>query len=119
MPLAPSAHVDTFARDHLPPADQWPKLIFSLPELRYPERLNCAVELLDRTIERHGADRRCLLTPGGEVWTYHDLRQRANQIAHHLPELGIVPGNRVLLRAPNNPWLVACWFGVLKAGGSR
>ncbi|HET8661531.1 MAG TPA: AMP-binding protein [Micromonosporaceae bacterium] len=118
MPLAPSAHVDTFARDHLPPQDQWPPLIFDLPELKYPERLNCAVELLDQTAAGHGADRRCLLTPDGSVWTYGDLLARANQVASYLvTEVGLVPGNRVLLRAPNNPWLVACWFGVLKMGG--
>lgn len=118
MSLAPSAHVDTFTRDSLPPADQWPPLIFSLPELQYPRRLNCAAALLDETIATHGADRPCLLTPAGDRWTYGDLLRRANQVAHHLvSEVGLVPGNRVLLRAPNNPWLVACWFGVLKMGG--
>jgi 2-aminobenzoate-CoA ligase len=118
MPLAPSAHVDTFTRDNLPPADLWPPLTFSLPELQYPQRLNCAVELLDRTLEEHGPDRPCLLTPDGARWTYGELRDRANQVAGYLrDEVGLVPGNRVLLRAPNNPWLVACWFGVLKMGG--
>ncbi|HET8684157.1 MAG TPA: AMP-binding protein [Micromonosporaceae bacterium] len=118
MPLAPSAHVDTFARDNLPPQDQWPPLVFDLPELKYPERLNCAVELLDRTAAAHGAGRRCLLTPDGSLWTYADLLARADQVAGFLvSEVGLVPGNRVLLRAPNNPWLVACWFGVLKMGG--
>ncbi|HET8640399.1 MAG TPA: AMP-binding protein, partial [Pseudonocardiaceae bacterium] len=118
MPLAQSAHVDTFTREHLPPEEHWPPLIFDLPELKYPERLNCATELLDRTATAHGADRRCLLTPDGSVVSYGDLRSRANQVAHYLvTEVGLVPGNRVLLRAPNNPWLVACWFGVLKMGG--
>ncbi|MQA25773.1 MAG: AMP-binding protein [Micromonosporaceae bacterium] len=114
MQLSPSAHVDTFARDHLPPADQWPE--FRLGELRYPDRLNCAAELLDATIARHRANRRCLITPT-ETWTYGDLLRSANQLARVLVEdCGIVPGNRVLLRAPNNPWLVACWHAVLKAG---
>jgi 2-aminobenzoate-CoA ligase len=118
MLLAPSAHVDTFTRDNLPPADQWPPLIFSLPELQYPQRLNCAAALLDETVAAHGADRPCLLTPEGDRWTYGDLLRRANQVANHLvSEVGLVPGNRVLLRAPNNPWLVACWFAVLKMGG--
>ena len=31
-------------------------------------------------------------------------------------DLGIVPGNRVLLRAANTPMLAACWLGVVKAG---
>ncbi|QXJ21381.1 AMP-binding protein [Actinomadura graeca] len=113
----PSAHIDTFCRDNLPPAGQWPELLFGLPELRYPERLNCAEALLDAAVARHGADRPCLLT-GSETWTYGDLLRRANQIAGVLAEdLGLVPGNRVLLRGPNGPWLVAAWFAVLKAGG--
>ncbi len=114
--LFPSAHVDTFARDHLPPADQWPELVFDLPELAYPQRLNCAEELLDATVRRYGPDRPCLIGEE-ESWTYGDLQRRANQVARVLVEdLGVVPGSRVLLRGPNNPWLVACWFGVIKAG---
>jgi 2-aminobenzoate-CoA ligase len=122
MPLSPSAHVDTFARDHLPPEDQWAPMLFELPELRYPQRLNCAVELLDATIARRGPDgaaRRCLIHGGtGETWSYGEVRARADRVARVLTEdLGLVPGNRVLLRAPNNPWLVVCWLAVLKAGG--
>ncbi|HEX5511729.1 MAG TPA: AMP-binding protein [Actinomycetales bacterium] len=117
MQLSPSAHVDTFCRDNLPPEEGWPELLFDLPELQFPDRLNCAVELLDAVIAQHGGDRPCLLSPSGERWTYEDLRQRSNQIANLLVErFGIVPGNRVLLRGPNNPWLVAAWFGVLRAG---
>jgi 2-aminobenzoate-CoA ligase len=117
MQLSPSAHLDTFCRDNLPPEDAWPDLVFDLPELQFPDRLNCAVELLDTVIAEHGGDRPCLLSPSGERWTYEDLRRRSNQIANLLVErFGIVPGNRVLLRGPNNPWLVACWFGVLRAG---
>ncbi|MGH3347855.1 MAG: AMP-binding protein [Nocardioides sp.] len=117
MELSPSAHIDTFSRNHLPPPEQWPELLFSLPEVRYPPRLNCATALLDETIAAHGGDRPCLLAPGASPWSYADLLAAANRVAHLLTdELGIVPGNRVLLRGPNNPWLVACWFGVLKAG---
>ncbi|HEY2041327.1 MAG TPA: AMP-binding protein [Jatrophihabitans sp.] len=116
MPLSPSAHIDTFCRDNLPPQDQWPEFLFELPELQYPERLNCAVELLETTIREYGAEAPCLLTDT-DTWTYGDLSQRSNQIARVLTEdLGIVPGNRVLLRGPNNPWLTAAWFGVVKAG---
>ncbi|WP_371493875.1 AMP-binding protein [Kitasatospora sp. NBC_00374] len=117
MELSPSAHVDTFCRDRLPPAEQWPDLLFDLPELHYPDRLNCARVLVDEAVERWGPDRRCLLTPTQE-WSYGALRRRSDQVAQVLTEdLGLVPGNRVLLRGPNNPWLVACWLGVLKAGG--
>ncbi|TQL51606.1 2-aminobenzoate-CoA ligase [Ornithinicoccus hortensis] len=117
MQLSRSAHVDTFCRDNLPPQDQWPEFRFDIPGVQYPERLNCAVELLDKVIEEHGGDRTCLLTPAGERWTYQELLDSANRIANHLvDDLGIVPGNRVMLRGPNNPWLVACWFAVLRAG---
>jgi 2-aminobenzoate-CoA ligase len=117
MELSPSAHTDTFCRDNLPPRDLWPELRFDLPELRYPDRLNCAQALLDVTIARYGADRPALRTPT-ETWTYGDLLRHANQAARVLTEdFGLVPGNRVLLRGPNNPWLIAAWFAVLKAGG--
>ncbi|MEU6665311.1 AMP-binding protein [Streptomyces sp. NPDC046727] len=108
-----SAHVDTFARDHLPPPDQWPELRFDLPELRYPERLNCAAELLDHA----DPARPVFHTPAGPSWTYGELRARVDRIAHVLTgTLGVVPGNRVLLRGPTTPWLAACWLAVLKAG---
>jgi 2-aminobenzoate-CoA ligase len=115
MKAAFSAHVDTFARDHLPPRDQWPDLIFSRPEFHYPERLNCASRLLDRHIAE-GRGRRCVISPT-TAWTYGDLFEKANQIAHVLVEdAAIVPGNRVLLRGPNTPMLAACWLAVMKAG---
>ena len=112
-----TAHLDSFARDNLPPRELWPEFSFDLPELQYPERLNCATELLDRMVERGCADKPVFHTPN-QRWTYRELLERANRIARVLSDdLGLVPGNRVLLRAANNPMLVACWFGVLKAGG--
>ena len=114
---ATTAHVDTFARDNLPPADQQPEFVFDLPELQFPERLNCATELLDKHVAAGHGDRVCIRAPG-LTWTYADLRDKANRIANVLvQDMGLVPGNRVLLRAPNNPMLAACWFAVMKAGG--
>jgi 2-aminobenzoate-CoA ligase len=116
--LSPSAHVDTFTRDHLPPAELWPVIEFTTPELAYPARLNAAAALVDVPAEALGEGRAALRTPHGETWTYGELRTRANQVAQVLTEdLGLVPGQRVLLRSPNNPWTVAAWLGVLKAGG--
>src|SRR4051794_2792774 len=117
MELLPSAHVDTFCRDHLPPAEQWPELTFDLPELQYPDRLNCATALLDDVAARYGGDRPCLHQPGVPTRTYADLGTAANRIARVLvDDLGVVPGNRVLLRGPNNQWLSAASFSLLKAG---
>ncbi|WP_329414586.1 AMP-binding protein [Streptomyces sp. NBC_00704] len=108
-----SAHVDTFARDHLPPPAQWPELCFDLPGLDYPARLNCADELLAGP----PSDRVAFRTPSGLSWTYGELRAHVDRIAHLLSgELGVAPGNRVLLRGPTTPWLAACWLAVLKAG---
>ncbi|MDX3430773.1 AMP-binding protein [Streptomyces sp. ME01-18a] len=112
-----SAHTDTFARDHLPPAEDWPELVFDLPELAYPDRLNCGYELLDRTAARFGPGRPAFRTADGGVWSYGDLRDRVDRIAQVLThDLGVVPGNRVLLRGPTTPWLAACWLAVMKAG---
>ena len=113
-----TAHLDTFARDHLPPAEQQPEFLFELPELQFPQRLNCATELLDR--RGGGRPGRAALRPraGRPGWTYAELQRQADRIAHVLVRgLGLVPGNRVLLRAPNKPMLAACWFAVMKAGG--
>jgi 2-aminobenzoate-CoA ligase len=91
---------------------------FTLPELRFPARLNAAAELVDRAVQRYGPDRPALRTPSGETWSYGDLQTRGNQVAQVLTEdLGLVTGQRVLLRSPNNPWTAAAWLGVLKAGG--
>jgi len=142
MRLSRSAHLDTFCRDRLPPQDQWPEFRFDLPELNYPERLNCAVELLDATAARVGASRPCLHSASGtgaagtgtigmgaagtgtigtgpsETWTYGEVVRRTNQLAQVLTEdFGLRPGNRVLLRGPNTPWLAVAWLAVIKAGG--
>jgi 2-aminobenzoate-CoA ligase len=117
MRLSPSAHVDTFCRDHLPPPDQWPEFRFGLPELNYPERLNCAAALLDATAANVGYSRPCLSSPT-ETWSYGETVRLTNQLAQVLTdEFGLRPGNRVLLRGPNNPWLAAAWLAVIKAGG--
>jgi 2-aminobenzoate-CoA ligase len=112
--------MDSFARDHLPPADQLPE--FLLDGLNLPPRLNCATELLDRWIERGDGDRLCLLgrAPDGRPirWTYADLQAQSNRIARVLVEdLGLVPGNRVLLRGANSPMLAACFLAIFRAGG--
>ena len=118
--MARTAHIDTFARDKLPPRGEWPELIFDLPELQYPERMNAAALLLDRAVAAGHADSPVIWTSvdGRPVYaTYRQLLARANQIAHVLvDDLKLVPGNRVLLRGANNPMMAACWFGVIKAG---
>ena len=118
MSVNETGHVDRFCEENAPPADLWPERDWSgIPELTYPDRLNCAAELLDSMVESDRGDRVVFRFPGGE-WTYGELYENANRIANVLVhDLGLVPGNRVLLRGPNNPMLAACWFGVLKAGG--
>ena len=115
--MTPSAHLDSFARDNLPPRAQWPDFLFELPELKYPDRMNCAVDLLDRWIATGDGDRPCLISPT-ENLSYAQLAERVNRIANVLTrDLGVVPGHRVLLRGPNSPMMVAAYFAVIKAGG--
>ena len=117
-PAAATAHLDTDCRDRLPPRELWPRLDFTtLPELAYPERLNASVELLDGAIERGWGDRVALRSPERQ-WTYGAFRSEVKRLARVLQEdCGLVPGERVLLRGPNHPYLAACWFAVLEAGG--
>lgn len=112
-----SGHLDSFARDNLPPRDSWPDLKVTDAGLAYPERLNVATELLDRHVSE-GRGERIAIISDREVWSYAELAQRVNRIANVLTrDLGMKPGNRVLLRAANTPMMVAAYLAVLKAGG--
>jgi len=115
-PLGPTAHVDTFTRDNLPPFDLWPKLLLDRPEFQFPEYLNAAVELTDRNVERGFGDRIALIG-NGRRRTYKELTDWTNRLAHALVEnYGVKPGNRVLIRSGNNPALVAAWLAATKVG---
>jgi 2-aminobenzoate-CoA ligase len=112
--LGPTGHVDTFARDNLPPREQWPEL----PQtgFDYPEYLNAAVELTDRMVEQGFGDHTALIG-NGRRRTYKELADWTNRLAHALTEdYGVQPGNRVLIRSANNPAMVACWLAATKAG---
>ena len=112
-----TAYVDTFAQDRLPAAQALPELLFELPELQFGPRLNCATELLDRWVAS-GHGERLAVQGTGVRWSYAQLLEQANRIAHVLvSQLGLVTGNRVLLRGANTPMLAACWLAVVKAGG--
>ncbi|MGN6535347.1 MAG: AMP-binding protein [Mesorhizobium sp.] len=112
--LGPSAHTDTFTRDNLPPADQWPA--FLLDGFQYPDHLNAGVELTDRMVEKGFGDHTALIG-NGRRRTYKELSDWTNRLAHALAEdYGVKPGNRVLIRSANNPAMVACWLAATKAG---
>ena len=114
--MNPTAHTDTFTRDSLPPADQQPVFLKSLPELDFPARLNCVDVLLDRHV-REGRGDRVAVSSLDESWTYDELEGRVNRIANLLvTDYGVLPGNRVLLRFPNTPLFAACYLAVLKCG---
>ena len=112
--LRPSAHVDTFTRDNLPPVGDWPDLL--LDGFDYPDRLNAAVELTDAMVEKGFGDQVALIG-NGRRRTYKELSDWTNRLAHALvDDLGVKPGNRVLIRSANNPAMVACWLAATKAG---
>ena len=112
--LGPSAHIDSFARDNLPPPEQWPEFI--LGDFEYADHVNVAVELTDRIVEQGWGDRTALIG-NGRRRTYKELSDWTNRLAHTLIEdYGVQPGNRVLIRSANNPAMVACWLAATKAG---
>ena len=112
--LGPSAHIDTFSRDNLPPLEQWPE--FLLDGFAYPDHLNAAHELTDAMVAKGFGDNIALIGNGRQR-TYKELTDWTNRLAHVLVEdLGVDPGNRVLIRSANNPAMVACWLAATKAG---
>ena len=112
--IGPSGHVDTFARDNLPPFEEWPEM--PLDGYEYPEYLNAAVELTDRMVEQGFGDNVALIG-NGRRRTYKELTDWTNRMAHALTEhYDVKPGNRVLIRSANNPAMVACWLAATKAG---
>lgn len=112
--LGPTAHEDTFTRDRLPAAADWPEL--KLDGFDYPERINAGVELTDRLVAQGFGDHTALIG-NGRRRTYKELADWSNRIAHALSEdYGVKPGNRVLIRSANNPAMVACWLAVMKVG---
>jgi 2-aminobenzoate-CoA ligase len=114
--LSPSAYADGFARANLPPFDEWPEFLFELPGLQYPDRVNCVAELVDAA-DAKGWGERTALVGSRERWTYRELRERVDRIAHVLQrDLKLVTGNRVLLRGANCPMMAACILAVIKAG---
>ncbi len=116
-PSDTTAHVDHFAADNLPPKSDWPDIDYSrLPELAaLPKRINCATELLDNQAAINREAR--AVFDDTISWSYNELLTQANRIANVLvDDLGIRPGNRILLRSGNNPMYAACWFAVMKVG---
>ncbi len=112
-----TGHVDTFSYDNLPAAEFWPEFRFDRPELQYPARVNSAVELLDKAVDE-GAGENPALIFNDRTWTFSELLAETNQLANVLVEdLALIPGNRVLLRSPNNAMLMMAWLAVVKAGG--
>ena len=118
--MQPTAHVDTFARDHLPPESQWPDMLLDNPDVAYPARMNCAVELLDRAIEAGHGERPAIwsdIDGKPQATTYAELLALVNRSAHVLVEdMGLQPGNRVLLRGPNTLQMAVAFLASLKAG---
>ncbi|MDG3577966.1 benzoate-CoA ligase family protein [Rhizobium sp. YJ-22] len=112
--LSPSAHVDTFTRDNLPPREEWPE--FLLDGYDYPDYLNAAVEFTDRMVDKGFGDKTALIG-NGRRRTYKELTDWSNRLAHALVEdYGVKPGNRILIRSANNPAMIACWLAATKAG---
>ncbi len=117
MAAEPSAHLDRFALERLPPPEALPEFVFERPELQLPPRLNATAALLDAAVERGWGERPCL-HGDGVAWSYAETQQRVNRLAQVLVRrLGLVPGNRVLLRGANTPMLAVAFLAVMKAGG--
>lgn len=106
----------------LPPPEHRAALTFGHPMLHYAWSravLNAGEELLDRTIDRVGADQVAYVDVNGdapEEWTYGRLRAEVDRLAHGLRELGIQPGERVLTRFSDRPQAAVVQLALWKVG---
>ena len=114
--MAKSAHIDTFAKENLPDKSLWPELILDNPNASYPEKLNASYELLERTIELVGPNKQAIVAADGN-FTYGELLELVNKISNYLVKHGVQPGNRIVIRSPNNAMAVAIWLAILRVGG--
>jgi len=113
--MAKSAHLDTFAKDNLPDPSLWPELILNHPTATYPDRLNASYELLERTIELVGSEKVAIIAAEG-TYSYGQLLELVNRISNLLISEGVIPGNRIAIRGPNNAMAVAIWLAILRVG---
>ncbi len=112
-----SLPVDSFARDNLPPQEQWPHFDHSHSAYHYPARLNCVTRFIDRWIDEGKGEATAFITPE-ETLTYAEVARQTAQLAHVLvDDFGLVPGNRVMLRAANKPMMLIAYMAVIRAGG--
>ena len=117
-PGGETGHIDRFVLDRLPPRELWPVFDYSsLPDgITYPDRLNCVTPLLDDHVAGGHGDRPAVHYED-LTWSYGDLLDMVDRIAVVLTDdWGLEPGNRVLLRGPNTPMLLASWLAAVKAG---
>ena len=117
-PLAavPSAQIDRFVHDRLPPYEQRADMRYDLPELAIAAQANLVDVLMDQIAER-GLSDQPFLRSDNITLSYTDVAERINRIAQVLTQdFALVPGNRVLLRGGNSIGMALAWLGVVKAG---
>jgi len=111
-----SAQLDRFVHARLPAQAQMPELRFDRPELHFPEQLNWVEELLDKAPAK-GYGALPMLRSDSLTLTYIQAREQVDRIAHVLvQDLGLLPGNRVLLRGGNSVMMALGMLAVMKAG---
>ena len=116
MPQHPSAQTDRFVHDRLPPPGQWPELRYDLPGLQHlPAQLNVAQALFDRAFAQGHADRP-FLRSDDRTLSYAQARAEVNRFANVLAQMGLQPGNRVLLRGGNSVAMALAWLAVVQNG---
>ncbi|MDZ4102315.1 MAG: AMP-binding protein [Hydrogenophaga sp.] len=112
----PSAQADHFVHDHLPPIGQWPELRFDRPELQLPAQVNAVQALFARALAAGHAERP-LFRSEERTLSYAQAQTEVNRMANVLTvELGLVPGNRVLLRGGNSVAMALAWLATVQAG---
>ena len=100
---------------YLPDAENEPQLIHPTPEAHYPKHINVAEQLVDRNVEEGREDSVAIYFEEQEI-TYGQLQDRVNKAANGFEELGVEPGDRVMVRFPNRPEALISILAIQKVG---
>ena len=101
LPILPAAERDTVLREFNATAHDFPR----------GQTVHGAFE-----VQAERQPHRIAVQQGSEALTYQQLNQRANQLAHHLLELGVQADDRVALCCLRGPQMLVGLLGILKAG---
>lgn len=96
--------------------DERQQLLYHFNDTEFPLHDVCIHTLYERQADRQ--PNATALLYGDTSWSYQQLNQRANQLAHQLIALGVQPDDRIVILIERSPFSVLAMLAVLKSGAA-